>query len=90
MLIEQFERLGVVFGQLDLLPQLGWQMSSFDCFHVQIAVAFVLAHGCIPSVGERATVAGTQASQVVLVATKSLSGRPIKSGQRKNALLTWP
>jgi len=51
MLINNFQSLLIVLGQLYLFPELAGQMSPFDSFHVQIAVTFVFENSCIARIG---------------------------------------
>jgi hypothetical protein len=68
------EGFGVVVGELDLLPPLGWQVGAFDGLDVEVEVAGsgVGADGSIATVGEGTGLAGTETCDVVLVSAESL------------------
>ena len=70
--VEDLQSLFVVFGELDLLPELLGQVGSLDGLHVEVTVAFVFKHGGVATVGQRTRVARTQTREVVLVAAKGL------------------
>ena len=61
VLVEHFEGLLVVLGQLDLLPKLVGQMGSLDGFHVQVAGAFRFEESGIPGIGQGARVSVAEA-----------------------------
>ena len=85
VLIQHGQRLLVVFGQADLLPELLGQVGPLDRLHVQIAVAFVLEHGRVPRVRQRARVPRAQTRQVVLVPAESLLHCPAHTQEPMNA-----
>ena len=72
VLIDKFQSLLVVLWESNLFPQLIWQMCSFNGFHVEIAVALVLEHGCVSAVSQWTRVLVTQTSQVVLIGAEVL------------------
>lgn len=84
VLVEEGERLRVIFWQSDSFPKLFWQVSTLNRLHVEVAVALVFAHRGVTRVRERTTVSVAQASQVVLIAAEGLRGSPRED---KNALL---
>ncbi len=51
-------------------------MRSFDGLHVEVALALVLEHSGVPTVGQWARVAIAEASEVVLISTESLGDSP--------------
>lgn len=77
--VEQFaidlrQRLGVVLGQFDPLPEFGGLVGSLDAFEVEVqdAGGRVGAHGGVAGVGERAGLSAAEAGDVVFVAAEVL------------------
>jgi len=54
VVIEHGKRLLVVLGQSDFLPQLLWEVSALNSFHVEVTVAFMFKNGRVSAVGEGA------------------------------------
>ena len=72
LLRHDLEGLGVVPGQLDLLPQVPRRVRPLHGLHEQETLAALLADRRVPAVRQRARLAIAVARDVVLVAAKGL------------------
>ena len=76
VLVQQRQRLLVVLGQFDLLPELFRQVGSLNRFHVQVAMTLVLSYRGVACIRQWARVARAETCQVVLVSAESLGHCP--------------
>ena len=72
LLVDLRERVIIVFGQLDLLPQICRAVCALDGLDVQKALAIVLVDGSVLRIRQRARLTVTEACYVVLIATEVL------------------